>query len=172
MTIFRFRTGNREGGPAPRPPMADSPRSIFGKMNAVSVAGAQFARFCPALALTGALFSGAAVAAQQIAVPSGVEFALYDVILEEDAGIARFRFVVPAIAPAGAHLEFADIVDDLQFVCDRVIVPALQGNGWSEAEIVLSISDQRADFGTYDPAITQFFQPFRLKDQTCIWEDF
>ncbi len=172
MTTFRFRSGSREGGPAPRPPVAASPRSISGQMNAACVAGMQFARFCPAVALTAALFSGGAVTAQQIAVPSGVEFALYDVILEEAAGIARFRFVVPAIAPAGAHLEFADIVEDLQFVCDSVIVPALQGNGWSEAEIVLSVSDAPADFGTYDPAITQFFQPFRLKDQTCIWEDF
>jgi hypothetical protein len=44
---------------------------------------------------------------------------------EEDAGIARFRFVVPADCLCG-RVPVADIVDDLQFVCDRVIVPALQ----------------------------------------------
>ena len=112
------------------------------------------------------------MAAQQISVPSGAEIALYDVILEADAQIARFRFVMPDIAVAGGHKAFADVVGDLQYVCDSVIVPALHGNGWSGGEVVVSVSDRPVDFGVYDPEVTQFFQPFRMEADACIWEDF
>ena len=111
-------------------------------------------------------------AAQQISVPSGLDIALYDVILEADAQVARFRFLVPEIAVTGGHKVFADVIDDLQYVCDSVIVPALQGNGWSTGEVVVSVSDRPVDFGVYDPEVTQFFQPFRMEADACIWEDF
>jgi hypothetical protein len=159
MTTSHFRVG----GSAPRSPVADSPQSIFGKV---------MARPQHVGPLIAALLWAMPAGAQQIVVPSGLDIALYDVILEADAQIARFRFVTPAIAPSGDNMGFVDVVGDLQFVCDRVIVPALHKNGWTEAEIVMSVSDQRVDFGTYDPAITQFFQPFRLGDENCIWEDF
>ena len=112
------------------------------------------------------------MAAQQIAVPSGLDIALYDVILESDTQIARFRFVVPAIAATGGQKGFADVIDDLQYVCDRVIVPALRGNGWQSGDVVMSVSDRPVDFGVYDPDVTQFFQPFRMEADACIWEDF
>ena len=112
------------------------------------------------------------MAAQQISVPSGAEIALYDVILEADAQIARFRFVMPDIAVGGGRKAFSDVIDDLQFVCDSVIVPALHANGWSAGEVVVSVSDRPVDFGVYDPQVTQFFQPFRMEVDACIWEDF
>ena len=111
-------------------------------------------------------------AAQQISVPSGLDIALYDVILEADAQVARFRFLVPEIAVTGGHKVFADVIDDLQYVCDRVIVPALHGNGWQSGDVVMSVSDRPVDFGVYDPDVTQFFQPFRMEADACIWEDF
>lgn len=105
-------------------------------------------------------------------MPSGLEISLNDVILEADTKVARFRFIVPAIGPDGGQKVFADVIDDLQYVCDRVIVPALQGNGWDSGEVVVSISDKPVAFGTYSPDVTQFFQPFRLEANACIWEDF
>ena len=110
--------------------------------------------------------------AQQISVPSGTEIALYDVILEPDVHVARFRFLVPAMAPDAGNITFADLIDDLQFVCDSVIVPALQGNGWVSGDVVVSVSDVPAQFGAYQPEVTQFFQPFRMEADACIWEDF
>lgn len=105
-------------------------------------------------------------------MPSGLDITLYDVILEADAKIARFRFTVPAIAASAGHKGFVDVIDDLQFVCDKVIVPALQGNGWDSGEVVVSVSDKPVDFGVYDPDVTQFFQPFRMEADACVWEDF
>ena len=114
----------------------------------------------------------APAAAQQIAVPSGLEFTLHDVILEADVRVARFRFIVPSIAVTAGHKEFADVIDDLQYVCDSVIVPALHGNGWDSGDVVVSVSDRPVDFGVYDPEVIQFFQPFRMEADACIWEDF
>ncbi|WP_143058017.1 DUF6497 family protein [Loktanella fryxellensis] len=110
--------------------------------------------------------------AQQIDVPSGLSVALDDVILEAEAQTARFRFIAPAIAEGPDAVTFGDVVDDLQYLCDAVIVPALQSQGWTSGDVVMSLSDQPVDFGEYDPAVTQFFQPFRLQDAACIWEDF
>ncbi|MCF7699677.1 DUF6497 family protein [Loktanella sp. M215] len=110
--------------------------------------------------------------AQQIAVPSGLEISLYDVILDADSQVARFRFLVPAIAPEAGNKTFGDVIGDLQFVCDSVIVPALLEHGWTTGDVVLSVSDKPVDFGTYDSQVVQYFQPFRLDRDTCVWEDF
>lgn len=118
------------------------------------------------------ILCAAPVAAQQIAVPSGLDITLYDVILEPDTQTARFRFVVPAIDPAAEAKTFEDVIDDLKYVCDSVVVPALASNGWSSGEIVMSVSDKPVAFGIYDAETMQFFQPFRLDDATCVWEDF
>ncbi len=123
------------------------------------------------LATIGAVWAGSA-AAQQIAVPSGLDLSLYDVILEAETQTARFRFVMPAIDPAQGGAEFAEILGDLQYVCDSVVVPALSQNGWASGQIVLSVSDEQVVFGIYNPDVTQFFQPFRLENMTCVWEDF
>jgi len=93
---------------------------------------------------------GTAASAQDVTVPSGHAMSLFDVILEEPTQTARFRFLVPAIA--------AD--------------EGLAANGWSAKDIVISMSSRELEFGTLTAEITQFFQPFRVQDDTCIWEDF
>ena len=110
--------------------------------------------------------------AQQIDVPSGLSIALDDVILEAEAHTARFRFIAPAIAEGPDAVTFGDVMDDLQYLCDAVIVPALQSQGWTSGDVVMSLSDRPVSFGVYEPAVTQFFQPFRLEDAAFIWEDF
>lgn len=165
MTTFRCNAGR----PAPRPPQADSPRDIFDHKTPGRCAqgGGLLAGVLVAL-----LVSAAPVAAQQIAVPSGLDISLYDVILEKDAQIARFRFVVPAIDPAAEAKTFAEVIDDLKYVCDSVVVPALASNGWSSGEIVMSVSAKPVDFGVYDADVMQYFQPFLLDGSACVWEDF
>ncbi|SHF42917.1 hypothetical protein SAMN05444339_10652 [Loktanella atrilutea] len=105
-------------------------------------------------------------------MPSGLEISLYDVILDANSQVARFRFLVPDIAPDAGNKTFGDVIDDLQYVCDSVIVPALHDNGWVSGDVVLSVSDRPVDFGAYDSQVVQFFQPFRLEGDTCVWEDF
>lgn len=108
---------------------------------------------------------------QEVSVPSGMDVSLFDVILEEDAQTARFRFLVPAIGGVEA-VAFADVVPDLEFLCNELAVPGLAANGWAVKDIVISMSEAEIPFGTVTAEVTQFFQPFRVENDTCIWEDF
>ena len=114
---------------------------------------------------------GAQVAAQQVNVPSGMDVALYDVILEPDTKIARFRFRAPSIDGDDA-VTFADALPDIQFLCDDVVLPGLAENGWTEGEVVISLSAENVDFGVATPDVVQYFQPFSIQAGACIWEDF
>lgn len=109
--------------------------------------------------------------AQDVAVPSGADVTLYDVILEPEAKTARFRFLAPTIAGADA-ISFADALPDIQFLCDEVAVPGLAETGWTEGEVVISLSAQEVAFGVASPDVVQYFQPFSIQAGACIWEDF
>ena len=107
---------------------------------------------------------------QPVPVPSGLEIALADVMLEPEPPLARFRFVAPAIG-GDTGLTFADVADDLGWLCEALVIPALDQQGWDGDRVVLSVSDRPTDFGIYDPDVVQFFQPFRLEGDTCAWDD-
>lgn len=121
---------------------------------------------CIALALC-----ATAVDAQQVTVPSGAPMTLYDVILEPDAQIARFRFLAPSIGGEDGT-PFADILPDIQFLCDDIVVPGLAENGWTDGEVVISLSAAKVAFGVASPDVVQYFQPFSIQAGACIWEDF
>ena len=92
--------------------------------------------------------------------------------METDPPVARFRFVSAAIDPEGAGKTFGDLIADLQWVCDNVVVPSLAANDWQTGDVVLSVSSQETEFGVFDPVVTQFFQPYTIDGDTCRWEDF
>jgi heme/copper-type cytochrome/quinol oxidase subunit 2 len=115
--------------------------------------------------------SASDVGAQQVTVPSGLEIELYDVILEPDANIARFRFRVPAIG-GDAGVTFAEALLDIQYLCDDVVIPSLAQNGWTDGEIVISLSNKEVAFGVASPDVVQYFQPFSIQAGACMWEDF
>lgn len=117
-----------------------------------------------------ALFASAA-GAQQVVVPSGIEIALYDVILESDTNVARFRFRVPAIG-GDAGVTFAEALPDIQYLCEDVVIPGLAQNGWTDGEVVISLSDKEVAFGVASPGVVQYFQPFSIQAGACMWEDF
>lgn len=122
------------------------------------------------IALALSLLAGASDA-QQVTVPSGMDTTLYDVILEPDAKIARFRFLAPAIAGDNA-VSFLDALPDIEFLCADVVLPGLAANGWTEGEVVISLSAQEVAFGVVVPEVVQYFQPFSIQAGACIWEDF
>ncbi|MEL6571555.1 MAG: DUF6497 family protein [Pseudomonadota bacterium] len=107
--------------------------------------------------------------AQDVSVPSGLDMSLFDVILEEDDQTARFRFLVPAV---GGDVTFADVIPDFEYLCNELAIPGLAANGWAATDIVISMSEAEIPFGTVTSEVTQFFQPFRVENDTCIWEDF
>jgi hypothetical protein len=116
-------------------------------------------------------FFASAAGAQQVVVPSGLEIALYDVILEPDTNVARFRFRVPAVG-GDAGVSFAEALPDIQYLCDNVVIPGLAQNGWTEGEVVISLSDKEIAFGVASPDVVQYFQPFSIQAGACMWEDF
>jgi hypothetical protein len=117
------------------------------------------------------MLAGAAQAAP-IDVPSGLSMELYDVIIEEDTQTARFRLEVPQIDVGGAALPYEAVADDIQYLCDQVLLPSLIENGWTTGQIVVSLASRQIPFGEVAPDVTQFFQPFSISGKTCMWEDF
>jgi len=117
------------------------------------------------LAIIASLLPAPAIA-QEIAVPSGHVLSLVDVIMEENIG--RFRFVLPDIANGVA---FEDIVDDLEYVCAQVAVPALTQAGSGVTQLVISVSAAEVPFGQATE-IVQYFQPYRRDGDACVWEEF
>lgn len=109
--------------------------------------------------------------AQDVVVPSGHDVSVMDVILEEATQIARFRFLMPAIGGA-TPVAFADVLPDIEYLCNDLAIPGLAANGWDAQEIVISLADAEVPFGTVTAEVTQYFQPFRVENETCIWEDF
>lgn len=99
-------------------------------------------------------------------MPSGRVLTLFDVILEDDLG--RFRFLLPDIA---VDVAFEDIVDDLDYVCAQVALPALTQAGSDVSQLVISVSAAEVTFGEATE-IVQYFQPFRRDGDACIWEEY
>ena len=109
--------------------------------------------------------------AQQVSVPSGLDIALYDVILEPANQTARFRFLAPQIGIENGA-TFTDVVPDLQYLCDKIVVPGLAENGWTDGDVVISLSASEVEFGVASPEVVQYFQPFSIQAGACMWEDF
>ena len=117
------------------------------------------------LMVAAAVMSGP-VAASDLTVPSGHVLSLQDVMIDED--MARFRFVLPQV---GAGVEFADLVDDIQYLCESIAVPALAEANQTPSQLVVSVAAAPVVFGEATD-VTQFFQPFRIDGTACHWEEF
>lgn len=123
----------------------------------------------PCLALVLMLAApGAAVAADAITTPSAARVTLFDVVVEPDTGLARFRFVAPEIATR----PFDAVQGDFPWLCANVALPALAANGWAVAQVIVSLSDRELALGTTDPAAVQYFEGFRIEGGACIWEPY
>lgn len=103
-------------------------------------------------------------------MPSGLNVTLFDVILEEEPPVARFRFLAPEIGDEGRG--FGDVIPDIEYLCTAVIVPSLGAYAWTGETVVVSMSSQEVDFGASAPEVTQFFQPFEIKEGACAWLDY
>jgi hypothetical protein len=118
----------------------------------------------PALLL--ALLAAAPAAAQEITTPSGETVTLFDVVLEPDAALARFRFHAPGISAR----QFEDVQADFPWLCANLALPALAANDQGVAQVVISMSDRELPLGATDPEAVQYFEGFRIEDAACIWE--
>ena len=107
-------------------------------------------------------------------VPSGQVVALHEVLIDEvnAQNWLRFRFIAPQIARDGGGITFAQAEPDMAHLCQATAVPYMAEYGLSADMIVISMSDQIVEFGETNPDATQFFDAFRVENETCIWEAF
>ncbi len=112
--------------------------------------------------------AAAPAAAQQITAPSGQVVTLFDVVLEPDTNLARFRFLAPEIATRG----FDTVQDDLPWLCANVALPALSANDWTVGQVIVSLSDRELALGATDPDAVQFFEGYSITDGACVWEPY
>jgi hypothetical protein len=108
--------------------------------------------------------------AQSFTTPSGLSTQVAEVVLEDDTGFARFRFIAETLGGEGATAE--DTAADFQWICETFAVPALTAQNWTPQQIIVSIADRDVPFGTMDPDATQYFAGFTTDGTTCTEELF
>jgi hypothetical protein len=113
--------------------------------------------------------TAAPLAAQEIIPPSGTVVTLFDVVLEPDTNLARFRFLAPALAQGTA---FETVQDDFAWLCANVALPALSANDWTVGQVIVSLSDRELALGATDPDAVQFFEGYSIADGACVWEPY
>jgi hypothetical protein len=113
------------------------------------------------------ILAGSAAAAQG-APPSGQIPELFDLVLEPEVGIARFRFLLAGLAALGQPA----VAEDFLWLCENYALPELTAQGWTAQMVVISLSDRAVPLGDRDPSVTQFFEGFSIATGTCIWEPF
>lgn len=107
-------------------------------------------------------------------VPSGQVIELQEVLIDDTNGsnVLRFRFLAPAIAREGGTMTYADSAPDIEDLCASTVIPYLAEYTLTPDIVVISLADRAVEFGQPDPDATQFFDAFRIQDNTCIWEAF
>ncbi len=120
------------------------------------------------------LLPGVAVA-QTVAVPSGQEVTLTQVLIEEQSNggpLARFRFLAPRIAEEGGDITPEQAAADMDHLCNALVLPYLAQYALEPDRVVISLSDQEVPFGKSVPEATQFFEAYRPEAQGCVWEEY
>ena len=110
-----------------------------------------------------------------IVVPSGQVITLQDVIWNAPGPfglVARFRFVAPAIARGDGAVDFAIASADMLHLCQTYALLRVADLGPVPSQIIISLASQPVPFGQPAPEVTQFFEAYRVENQTCIWEQF
>ena len=127
------------------------------------------------LVLRGAKAPRPEPSANAITVPSGQQVTFHDFIWGEPgpSGLAiRFRFIAPAISRQDGEADFSALEADMLHLCETYALPRISNTGPQPSQVIISLSDRPVDFGEADPDATQFFEGYRPKDGTCIWEWF
>ncbi len=107
-------------------------------------------------------------------VPSGQAIDLQEVLIDDTSGtnMLRFRFLAPAIAREGGTMSYIDSAPDIEDLCARIVIPYIAEYALSPKVVVISLADRAVEFGQPDADATQFFDAFRIENDTCIWEAF
>lgn len=115
-----------------------------------------------------------AAAQQALEVPSGQPMSLGEVLIDERPGEVwvRFRFIAPQIGEGAGLVAYEASSQDMDYLCEYLVLPYLAQYALDAARVVISLSDRPVPFGAADPDATQYFDAYRPEDTGCIWEAF
>ena len=82
------------------------------------------------------------------------------------------RFVAPSIGADKGKVSHDDAAKDIEHLCAAVAVPYIAEYDLKSDLVVVSMADQKTEFGETNPDATQFFEAFRVQNDICIWEAF
>ena len=119
------------------------------------------------------LFAGPGRASDDLlSVPSGQPVTFHEMLWDRPGGglVYRFRFIAPEIGQEGR--EYEDVEADMKYLCETFAKDRIAATGPKPSQIVISFSQSTTEFGVADPDVTQFFEAYRIEDETCILEFF
>jgi hypothetical protein len=107
-------------------------------------------------------------------VPSGQSVTLHEVLVDDvnAQNWLRFRFVALQIARVGGDITYERAGPDMEHLCQSTALPYMAEYDLTADMIIISMSDKITEFGVPNSEVTQFFDAFRVENQTCIWEAF
>lgn len=123
--------------------------------------------------VAGLASSSAFAMADPIALPSGRQVTLNDVIWGEPGPMGltiRFRFIEPDLAQRVKALDFVDMETDTAYLCEAYALERVKGSTPQPNQIIISVADRNVPFGEPDPEATQIFEAYSFEGDTCTWE--
>lgn len=112
---------------------------------------------------------GTAAEETPIALPSGLEARLQEMLWDRPGNglVYRFRFVAEEFT-GDEPFEMQSV--DLEYLCNEYALGHVAGIGPLPSRIVISLADRPTEFGQFDPDVAQVFESFSLEGERCIWE--
>ena len=107
-------------------------------------------------------------------VPSSQSVTLHEVLVDMDKGEnwRRFRFDAPSVGADKGKVSHDDAAKDIEHLCAAVAVPYIAEYDLKSDLVVVSMADQKTEFGETNPDATQLFEAFSVQNDICIWEAF
>ena len=107
-------------------------------------------------------------------VPSSQSVTLHEVLVDMVNGEnwLRFRFVAPSIGADKGKVSHDDAAKDIEHLCAAVAVPYIAEYDLKSDLVVVSMADQKTEFGETNPDAAQLFEAFSVQNEICIWGAF
>ncbi|WP_299282549.1 DUF6497 family protein [uncultured Tateyamaria sp.] len=107
-------------------------------------------------------------------VPSGQSLRLSEVLIDTvgSDNWLRFRFLAPQIARDGGDVSYSAAEPDFMHLCNRFARQYIEEFELEADVIAISMMDRPVPFGQSDAQATQFFEVFRIAEDSCVWDGF
>lgn len=110
-----------------------------------------------------------------ISAPSGLQVELHETLYEplgvtaSTARIMRLRFVAPDLGDVEEY-GIDRVEGDFEWFCHQFGLPRARKAAPLVEQVIVSIASQEVPFGDIVPEVVQYFDAFRIEEDSCIWE--